>query len=761
MLHSDGVAAGSFGDWRSGVSQTWRADIGRQLTTAEHAAHNARIKAMKDKREADSIQAKADAKQRASEIWNKSTAITEHAYLTKKGVKAYGIKQYGDALVMPLRADNEIHSLQFINADGSKRFLTDGRKKGCYFSIGQPQDVIYICEGYATGSSIYEATGGAVAVAFDAGNIKAVAETIRAKNPTIKLVLCADDDENKTGITKANEAALLVSAYVALPDFGENKTDKATDFNDLHQLKGLEAVKLQLDAHKRPVSDLYGAGGAEVLPSDIEWQVPSSLLQSVEPSPYPIDALPSGIGDSVREVLNFTQCPPALAACSALSALSVSAQHIANVRRAEGLESPVSLYMLAVAESGERKTSVDKHFTSAISAWENNQAEIARPAIKRQCIEHQSWLMQFEGLKQKIKETAKQQKPTDTLTRQLHELKDAEPEAIRVPRLIYGDSTPEQLGFSLAKGWPSAGVLSSEAGIVFGSHGMSGDSAMRNMALINILWEGGTHSIDRRTSESYKIQDARLTMGLAVQADTVKAFFDNSKNLARGTGFAARFLIAWPDSTQGNRLYKEPPKNYPMLSAFNQRITELLNKTPLLTDAGGLSPATLDLSDDAKLAWVEFHNEVERELKQDGQMADVRDIASKAADNVARLAALFHLYERHSEGAINKDFVERASAIVTWHLFEAKRFLQQIATPTHINNAIKIDNYILRYCREHKTDTLSQSFILQRGTVRDAKTLKTALLELVEANRIKLFTEGKASMVQVNPELLEGDHASQ
>lgn len=491
-----------------------------------------------------------------------------------------------------------------------------------------------------------------------------------------------------------------------------------------------------------------------------EWLSPLSLLQETEPTPYPLEALPSGLGDAVREVLDFTQCPIALAACSALSALSVSAQHIANVRRAEGLESPVSLYILAVAESGERKTSVDKHFTSAISAWEINQAEIAKPDIKRQQINHQSWLMQFEGLKQKIKETAKQQKPADTLTRQLHELKDAEPEAIRVPRLIYGDSTPEQLGFSLAKGWPSAGVLSSEAGIVFGSHGMTGDSAMRNMALINILWEGGTHSIDRRTSESYKVQDARLTMGLAVQADTVKAFFDNSKQLARGTGFAARFLIAWPGSTQGNRLYKEPPKNYPMLSAFNQRITELLNKTPLLTDAGGLSPATLDLSDDAKLAWVEFHNEVERELKQDGQMADVRDVASKAADNVARLAALFHLYEWRSEGAISKDHIVRASFIVTWHLFEAKRFLQQIATPTYINNAIKIDNYILRYCREHKTDTLPQNYIRRHGAIRDSKALKDALNELVEANRIRIFLDDKTSTVQVNPELLEAGHAT-
>lgn len=77
VLHSDGIAAGSFGDWRTSESHTWCADIGRQLSSAERTAHNARIKAMKDKREADDVEAEATAKQRANEIWNKSTVITE------------------------------------------------------------------------------------------------------------------------------------------------------------------------------------------------------------------------------------------------------------------------------------------------------------------------------------------------------------------------------------------------------------------------------------------------------------------------------------------------------------------------------------------------------------------------------------------------------------------------------------------------------------------------------------------------------------
>ena len=490
-----------------------------------------------------------------------------------------------------------------------------------------------------------------------------------------------------------------------------------------------------------------------------EWLNPISLLQESAPSPYPLEALPNGLVDAVREVLEFVQCPIALAACSALSTLSVSAQHLANVRRAEGLTSPVSLYTLAIAESGERKSSVDKHFTTAITAWEANQVELAKPDVKRFLVEHDSWLMQYEGLKQKIKETAKQQKPTENLTTHLLQLKHDEPIAVRVPRLIYGDATPEQLSYALAKNWPSAGVLSSEAGIVFGSHGMSGDSAMRNMALINILWDGGTHTIDRRTSDSYRVQDARLTMGLAVQADTVRNFFNNSKGLARGTGFLARFLIAWPDSTQGNRPFKEPPTAWPKLTIFSERITQLLNKIPVFTDAGGISPFTLDFSNDAKKAWIDFHNDVELELRHGGDLADAKDVASKAADNVARLAALFHLYECQGEGQISKGLVACAIDIVTWHLYEAKRFLNQIAIPVHINNAIKLDDYILRYCQDYKTDKLAKNHLRQHSAIRDKKLLNDALDELIDANHIKIVLDDRTSMIEVNPALLGVNHA--
>lgn len=768
ILYDDEVAAGSFGDWRSGLTQNWCVDRDRKMTASEQQARYAKINAMKLKHEDEKVKSNAAAMQVANELWAKSKLVQSHEYLHSKGVIAHGIKQLDDALVIPLAADGVIHSLQFINADGKKKFLFGGRIKGCYFIFGIPSDIIYICEGYATGASIYEATSESVVVAFNAGNLTEVAIAIRKKHPTIRLVICADDDKNDTGVNQANKASELVGASVVKPNFGNCRTEKMTDFNDLHKLNGLEVVKMQLAhvAFAEPINANFinnsvdhASTNATKLNSEGSWLPPNDLLQESTLSPYPLDSLPSGLGDAVREVLDFVKCPVALAACSALSVLSVSAQHLANVRRAEGLAGPASLYMLAIAESGERKSSVDKHFTKAITAWEANQVESAKPEAKKFKVEHDSWSMQYEGLKQKIKETAKEQKPTGNLTKDLQYLEDDEPIAVRVPRLIYGDATPEQLGYALAKNWPSAGVLSSEAGIVFGSHGMSGDSAMRNMALINILWDGGTHVIDRRTTDSYRIQDARLTMGLAVQADTVRNFFENSKGLARGTGFLARFLVAWPTSTQGTRLFKEAPTAWPKLTVFSERITQLLNKLPELNEAGGICPITLDFSKEAKEAWIDFHNAVESELKLGGDFVDAKDVASKAADNVARLAGLFHLYETQNEGLINKDLVDRAIIIVTWHLYEAKRFLNQIAIPIHISNAIKVDDYILRYCSDCRADKVAKNYLRQHGAIRDKKLLNDALDELIDANRIRIGLVGRTSIIEVNPALLGGNYA--
>lgn len=144
VLHADGIPAGAFGDWRSGLSETWRADIGRSLTPTEETTHKARLDAVRREREAEEAKRKAEAREKAAAIWNASRpAPDDHVYLRAKGAKAYGLRVHHGALVIPMRdTQGVLHSLQFISGDGDKRFLTGGRVSGCYYPIGRPNGVL-------------------------------------------------------------------------------------------------------------------------------------------------------------------------------------------------------------------------------------------------------------------------------------------------------------------------------------------------------------------------------------------------------------------------------------------------------------------------------------------------------------------------------------------------------------------------------------------------------------------------------------------
>ncbi len=197
------------------------------------------------------------AAQQCQEFFAKySPASSGHAYLQAKGVEAFGLKESpsGKELLVPLQnKDGEIRSIQYIAEDGSKRFESGGQKKGCFHMIGSASENspnVLICEGYATGASLHQATGLPVAVAFDAGNLKPVAEALKEKFPSSTLTLCADNDHSNklnVGLEKAKDAALAVNGKVVFPRFTSEEMSRGlTDFNDLHQARGLKKVQEQV-----------------------------------------------------------------------------------------------------------------------------------------------------------------------------------------------------------------------------------------------------------------------------------------------------------------------------------------------------------------------------------------------------------------------------------------------------------------------------------------------------------------------------------
>jgi putative DNA primase/helicase len=330
---------GIYGDFAQGMSEIWQAKRDRPLTPAQRDRLCEQIERARAKVGAARREAQERAAKRAAEMWSKAKPINKHDYLLQKGVAAHGVREWTGRIVVPMCIGETLHSLQFIGADGEKRYLLEGRKGGCYHAIGEPNGVICVCEGYATGASVHEATGHAVAVAFDAGNLEAVGRELRAKYPNARFIFCADDDartRGNPGVTKATEAARAVGGLLAVPHFGADRPDGATDFNDLAQHSGREAVERAIANARPPDVSARQRAAPSATAGDLtghEWPEPQPLTVAEDSKPYPIEALPDGVREAVSEVVGFVQCPASLAACSALSALSVAGQALADVKR--------------------------------------------------------------------------------------------------------------------------------------------------------------------------------------------------------------------------------------------------------------------------------------------------------------------------------------------------------------------------------------------------------------------------------------------
>lgn len=252
---SDGRAfvVGAFGDWRdperrrsidigpsSGLGEQERAELKRQRESQRRAA------------EAERSLVAADAAERARRILAKLPDSGTSDYLRRKGVRAWGLRFSRGSVVVPLHDERgELVGLQFIDGEGTKKFLTGTAKRGAWHWVGDPAErgPLAVAEGYATAATVHEATGWPVAVAFDAGNLMPVAVAVRRRFPGRLVVVCADNDHataGNPGVTKATQACERVAGVLAVPAF--NVPEGRTDWNDLQAEQGVDVVRTQLRA---------------------------------------------------------------------------------------------------------------------------------------------------------------------------------------------------------------------------------------------------------------------------------------------------------------------------------------------------------------------------------------------------------------------------------------------------------------------------------------------------------------------------------
>ena len=242
LVFGDGIPAGRFGCWRSGIEVTWRADVGRKLTQTEEMAHARRLSESKAMRDAALERQHQLASDTVEKIWTGAqAALPDHPYLAKKGIGVHGARATGDGrLVVPLYdPDGTISSLQYIDHQGGKLYHPGGQTGGKFWQIGTMDEpgTLYVAEGFATAATIHETTGRPVVVAYSASNLVPVTGTLREMHgATQDIVIVADNDSSGVGQRYAEQASAKFGARMVMPPIQGDANDYAQAGNDLASL---------------------------------------------------------------------------------------------------------------------------------------------------------------------------------------------------------------------------------------------------------------------------------------------------------------------------------------------------------------------------------------------------------------------------------------------------------------------------------------------------------------------------------------------
>jgi len=443
---------------------------------------------------------------------------------------------------------------------------------------------------------------------------------------------------------------------------------------------------------------------------------------------YPTFAMPDLMREAIIDVCYESKAPDALVGSCALAAVSLACQNFVDVERLPGLVGPTSLILMILAGSGVRKSQVDSSFNKPFRDYDDEQERLKEEKSARHLAALDAWKIEVRRIRSEIAKAAKKGLPTKPWTRKLEDLYVSKPLEPFTRQYIVNDSTVAALKFKLRHPFASIGIFSDEAKLPVDS------GLMRNLATHNKLWDAGTVSVSRRTSESFRISNVRVTTSLGIQPDLFFEHFCGHKSEARSGGYLARTLVAYPSSTMGQRFITERRTSYPYLSKFQARITELLHLEHSAIEAGTHKRRVLRFAWDAQQRWIDGFNLTERQIAPGGPLSPISDFVSKFGDNIARIAALFHFFEGNEGDEISLRTLLQAIDVGSWYLREFERIFSPPIQllPQDQLDAITLENWLVKNFIKHRCDWIDKSDLERKGSIRLVERLEPAISILMQ-----------------------------
>lgn len=425
---------------------------------------------------------------------------------------------------------------------------------------------------------------------------------------------------------------------------------------------------------------------------------PEPLRAVIPPAqPYPVEALGSVLGDAARALHETVKAPLALCCQSVLAAASLAVQAHYDVLLPWGKARPLSLFLLTVGESGERKSGVDDVVLGAAKRQERTDMEAYQAELGAYELELESWKQAVDAAKR----AATTKKPGAAMATKADVFQAVQSVGDRpippiMPLRFLTEPTVEGQFKLMLVAQPSVALFSDEGGLLIGGHALNSDNALKTMARWCKIWDGSPFDRVRAGDGAAILYGRRMAMHQLAQPDVMTLLL--SDRMANGQGLLSRCLVAWPESTIGTRQVDrfEKPEDRREIKRLFAVLKGLMESTPSTgKSAQELTPVELPLSADATVLAMAALNQFESLMAHGADLAELRDRTSKALENACRIAGVTTVIDLGlSAREMDRRHLEQALILMQWYLHEALRIRGAAAIPQSVLDAESLSAWL-------------------------------------------------------------------
>lgn len=437
-------------------------------------------------------------------------------------------------------------------------------------------------------------------------------------------------------------------------------------------------------------------------------QTPMPLFRPVPSGqPFPVDAMGTLAG-AVRAIADIVQCDPALAAGSVLAAVSLAVQGRADVILpiGDGQPRPTSLFVLTIADSGERKSTADRLAMQPVADFERELSESHVRDMAR-------WQADVDAWQAARKKAIGGGKGDWKANADAVEALGPEPAKPCAPILTVDAPTLQGVERAFVEGRPSLGLMSDEGARMLGGWSMSSEQRGATLGGLNSLWDGGPIRAMRAGDGSRVMHGRRLALHLMVQPVVAPKLMADRE--ASGMGVTARLLVAAPSPRAGTRMQRPAkPESISAHATYCVHLGKILRLPPITApdDPRHLKPRPLPMTTEAATDWRAYCDRCELRLAPGGEWERVKTWGAKAAEHAARLAGVLAVWhDPEGVSAIEVDMMRRGIELAEFYGSEMLRLHDDAGVSAELRDAAQL----LQWLQGRGSEAFPLAAVYQQG----------------------------------------------